>query len=39
MLEIEIIRIINRMYDNTRSLKLTLKNIYIKNWQSSYFKR
>ena len=31
MLEIEIIRIINRMYDNTRSLKLTLKNIYIKN--------
>ncbi len=31
MLEMEIIRIINKMYDNTRTLKLTLKNIYIKN--------
>ena len=31
MLEMEIIRIINRMYDNTRSVRLTLKNIYIKN--------
>ncbi len=31
MMEIEVIRIINRMYDNTRTLKLSLKNIYIKN--------
>ena len=39
MLEIEIIRFMNKMYDNIRVAKITLKNIYIKNWQSSYFKR
>lgn len=31
MLELEILRIMNRMYDNTRTIKLTIKNIYIKN--------
>ena len=39
MLEMEIIRFMNIMYDNTRVAKIALKNIYIKNWQSSYFKR
>ncbi len=31
MLELEIIRIMNKMYDNTRSIKISMKNIYIKN--------
>lgn len=31
MLEMEVIRFMNRMYDNTRVAKITLKNIYIKN--------
>lgn len=31
MIELEIIRILNKMYDSTRSIKVSYKNIYIKN--------
>ncbi len=31
MIELEIIRILNKMYDDTRTIKLNYKNICIKN--------